>query len=369
MSRNKGDSMKFALAKQVLLDGLNKVTGAVSTRPTMPILSNVLLSAQDGELQLMTTNMELTIMTKVPCMVEQAGAITLPAKKLQSIIRELRDGEVVIEVKDTVATLVCNRARFRLNGLSADEFPGLPSFREVREFKVPQAMLNKGFRYTEFAIANDGLRYVLNGIYTCFQDGKLTLVATDGRRLALFENELEFPESQQTCIDIPSRAVAELHRLLSDAGDVMVRITTNQAAFDFGDTLLITKLIDGNYPNYRQVIPNHYNERIALPAPELHETVRRVSLLSEKANIISFQFIPGCMRVQSSVKNMGEANEEMPIDYDGRELSIAFNADYVQAPLKAVGDSEVYLDLIDSSSPGVMRVADEFLYVLMPIHV
>ncbi len=362
--------MKFSLAKQVLLDGLNKVTGAVSTRPSMPILSNVLLSAADGELQLMTTNMELTIMTKVPCMVEKEGAVTLPAKKLQSIIRELRDGEVEVDVKDTVATICCNRAKFKLNGLSADEFPGLPSFREVREFKVPQAMLNKGFRYTEFAIANDGMRYVLNGIYTCFQDGKLTLVATDGRRLALFENELEFPESQNVCIDIPSRAVAELHRLLGDAGDVMVRVTTNQAAFDFGDTLLITKLIDGNYPNYRQVIPSRYNERIVLPAPELNETVRRVSLLSsEKSNIVSFRFVPGVMQVQSSAKNMGEASEEMPIDYNGRELSIAFNADFVQAPLKAVGDSEVAIDLIDASSPGVMRVADEFLYVLMPIHV
>lgn len=362
--------MKFSLAKQVLLDGLNKVTGAVSTRPSMPILSNVLLSVADGELQLMTTNMELTIMTKVPCMVEKEGAVTLPAKKLQSIIRELRDGEVEVDVKDTVATICCNRAKFKLNGLSADEFPGLPSFREVREFKVPQAMLNKGFRYTEFAIANDGMRYVLNGIYTCFQDGKLTLVATDGRRLALFENELEFPESQNVCIDIPSRAVAELHRLLGDAGDVMVRVTTNQAAFDFGDTLLITKLIDGNYPNYRQVIPSRYNERIVLPAPELNETVRRVSLLSsEKSNIVSFRFVSGVMQVQSSAKNMGEASEEMPIDYNGRELSIAFNADFVQAPLKAVGDSEVAIDLIDASSPGVMRVADEFLYVLMPIHV
>ena len=361
--------MKFSLAKQTLLDGLNKVTGAVSTRPSMPILSNVLLSVADGELQLMTTNMELTISTKVPCMVEKAGAITLPAKKLQSIIRELRDGEVEIEVRDTVATICCNRARFKLNGLSADEFPGLPSFREVREFKVPQAMLNKGFRYTEFAIANDGMRYVLNGIYTCFQDGKLTLVATDGRRLALFENELEFPESQNVCIDIPSRAVAELHRLLGDAGDVMVRITSNLASFDFGDTLLVTKLIDGNYPNYRQVIPGRYNERIVMPASDLNETVRRVALLSaEKTNTVRFRFAPGVMEVLSSAANVGEANEEVPIDYDGRELSITFNADYILAPLKAVGDGEIALDLIDSSSPGVMRVADEFLYVLMPMH-
>ena len=246
--------MKIALAKQVLLDGLNKVAGVVSTRPSMPILSNVLLEAAEGELKLTTTNMELTILAKVPCLVETPGAITLPAKKLQSIIRELRDGEVSVDTKGSVATIRCNRAQFKLNGLAAEEFPSLPVFKEAREFKVPQAMLNRGFRYTEFAISNDNTRYLLNGIYTCFQDGKLTLVATDGRRLALFENELEFPESQQVAIDIPSRAVAEVHRLLGDAGDVMVRITSNLASFDFGDTLLVTKLIDGNYPNYRQVI-------------------------------------------------------------------------------------------------------------------
>ncbi len=361
--------MKFALAKQVLLDGLNKVAGVVNTRPSMPILSNVLLEAADGELKLTTTNMELTILAKVPCIVDAPGAITLPAKKLQSIVREMRDGEVAIETKGTVATLRCNRAQFRLNGLSAEEFPGLPIFKDAREFTVPQAMLNKGFRYTEFAISNDGTRYVLNGIYTCFQNGKLTLVATDGRRLALFENELDFPEEQQVCIDLPSRAVAEVHRLLSDAGDVLMSITSNQASFDFGDTLLITKLIDGNYPNYRQVIPSRCNERIVMSASDLNETVRRVSLLSmEKTNTVRFRFAPGVMEVQSSASDLGEANEEVPIDYNGRELAITFNADFILAPLKAAGDGEIAIDLIDSSSPGVMRVGDEFLYVLMPMH-
>ena len=361
--------MKIALAKQVLLDGLNKVAGVVSTRPSMPILSNVKLEAVDGELQLTTTTMELTIQAKVPCLVETPGAITLPAKKLQSIIRELHDGEVTVSIKGNVATIRCNRAQFKLNGLPAEEFPSLPVFKEARELKVPQGMLNRGFRHTEFAISNDNTRYPLNGIYTCFQDGKLTLVATDGRRLALFENELEFPESQQVAIDIPSRAVAEVHRLLGDNGDVMVRITTNQASFDFGDTLLVTKLIDGNYPNYRQVIPSRYNERIVMSASELNETVRRVALLSaEKTNTVRFRFAPGVMEVLSSAANLGAANGEVPIDYNGRGTSITFNADYILAPLKAVGDGDVSLDLIDSSSPGVMRVADEFLYVLMPMH-
>ena len=361
--------MKFSLSKQVLLDGLNKVTGVVSTRPSMPILANVMIQAENGELTLTTTNMELTIVAKVPCLVTTPGTVTLPAKKLQSIIREMRDGEVTVEVKGTVASIRCNRAVFRLNGLAAADFPGLPQFKEPREFKVPQSMLNKGLRYTEYAISTDNTRYVLNGIYTCFRDAKLTLVATDGRRLALFENELEFPESQQVSIVVPTRAVAEVHRLLSDDhGEVLVRVMPNMAAFEFGDTLLVTKLIDGNYPNYRQVIPSHYNERITMRAGELSETVRRVALLAtEKSNTVRFHFTPGLMEVQSSA-DVGEANEETPIDYQGRELTITFNADFILAPLKAVGDTEVSLDLIDSSSPGLMRVADEFMYVIMPMH-
>ena len=361
--------MKFSLAKQVLLDGLNRVVGVVSTRPNMPILSNVLIEATDGELKLTTTNMELTIQAKVPAQVETPGAFTLPARKLQSIVREMRDGEVNVEQRGNTVTVQCNRAKFKLYGLVAEEFPPLPSFKEVREFEVPQAMLSKGLRYTEFAISNDDSRYVLNGIYTSFQDGKLTLVATDGRRLALFENELEFPESQQVSFILRSRAVAELYRLLGDAGSVQVKVSSTQVSFELGDTLLTAKLIEGNYPNYRQVIPSRYNERIMLPAQDLNEAVRRVSLLAaEKKNTVLFHIAPGAMEVQSGSADVGEANEEVPIDYKGRELTITFNADYVLSPLKAVGENEVSIDLIDASSPGVMRVADEFLYVLMPMH-
>lgn len=361
--------MKFSLAKQVLLDGLNKVVGVVSNRPSMPILTNVLMEVANGELKLTTTNTELTIVTKVPCMVSTAGSITLPARKLQSIIREMRDGEVSVSVKDTVASIQCNRAQFKLNGLSSEEFPTLAAFKDANEFKIPQNMLAKGIKYTEFAISTDGTRYVLNGIYTCFMEGKLTMVATDGRRLALFESELEFPESQQVCINIPSRAVSEAGRLLHDGGDVTLRVTSNQASFAINDTLLITRLIDGNYPNYRQVIPGRYNERIVMGAQDLNEIVRRVSLLSaEKSSTVRFNFAPGAMSVQSGASDLGEANEEMPIAYEGREIAITFNADFILAPLKAVGDSEISIDLIDHSSPGVIRVADEFLYVIMPMH-
>lgn len=361
--------MKFALAKQVFLDGLNQVVNIVASRPAMPILSNLLLEADESGLKMVATNMDMTIVSKVPANTDRPGSITLPAKKLQSIIRELQDGEVQVEVNKTVATIKCNRAQFKLNGLPTDDFPSLPVFKETREFKVPQGMLSRGFRSTEYAMSLDSSRNVLNGIYTCFQDGKLTLVATDGRRLALYEDELEFPESQQINVILPCKAVTEIHRLLGDEGDVHVSITNTQAAFEFGDTLLVTKLTDGNYPNYRQVIPSRYSERIELPTDEFLEIVRRVSLLSsEKTNTVRFQFSEGKLTVLSSTTEIGEAQEEMPLDYNGRDLAITFNADFIIAPLKAVNEETITFDLIDQSSPGVMRVADKFLYVLMPMH-
>lgn len=361
--------MKFALARQVFLDGLNQVVNIVASRPAIPILSNVMLEAGETGLKMAATNMDMTVVSTVPARTLQPGSITLPAKKLQSIIRELQDGEVQVEVNKTVATIKCNRAQFKLHGLPPDDFPHLPVFKETREFKVPQAMLSNAFRCTEYAMSLDSSRNVLNGIYTSFRDGKLTLVATDGRRLALYEDELEFPESQQTDVILPCKAVMEIHRLLGDAGDAHVTITETQAAFELGDTLLVTRLTDGNYPNYRQVIPSRYNERVSLPTEEFLEIVRRVSLLSsEKTNTVRFHFTEGELTVLSSTTEIGEAQEEMPLDYQGREFIITFNADFMIAPLKAISEETVTFDLIDQSSPGVMRVADKFLYVLMPMH-
>ena len=224
-------------------------------------------------------------------------------------------------------------------------------------------------RRTEYAISTDTTRYVLNGISLSFRNGKMTLVATDGRRLALAETALEFPEEQQLDAILPTKAVGELRRLLDEVGTVTIRFTRNQAAFEINDTLLISKLIDGNYPNYRQVIPTDCRESIELPCGELLETVRRVSLLSvDKSTNIKLNFRENELEVASSAEGVGEAHESMTITYAGRTLSISFNPDFFMAPLKTMaGDTVITLNLIDEMSPGVLKIGDEFLYVLMPM--
>ena len=233
-----------------------------------------------------------------------------------------------------------------------------------------QKELKDGLKKTFYAISTDETRYVLNGILFSFKDNKLTLVATDGRRLALVDLELEFPRSQELDIIIPTKAVAELQRLVRDEGEVKLSIGENQIAFELNRTLLVSKLIEGNYPNYRQVIPAEAKERITLERETFLTAVRRVSLLaSEKSNSVKLIFSKSNIDIVATTPDVGEAKESLAVMYKGREFSIAFNPEFLMAPLRNLTNDEVYLDLIDEMSPGVLKIPGPFLYVLMPMRI
>jgi DNA polymerase-3 subunit beta len=237
-------------------------------------------------------------------------------------------------------------------------------------FRIPQQALKDGLKKTSYAISTDETRYVLNGIFTSFREGKMTLVATDGRRLAMVDTDLEFPASHETDVIIPTKAVQELMRLLGDSGDVVVRLSDSQVSFSVGDTLLVSKLIEGNYPNYRQVIPGDSTERVPLNRESMLETVRRVSLLSsDKSNSVKLVFSENQIEVTANSPDVGEARETLDVVYSGKPMQIAFNPDFLKAPLQNLDAETVYLDLIDEMSPGVVRIDGSFLYVIMPMRV
>jgi len=193
-------------------------------------------------------------------------------------------------------------------------------------------------------------------------------VATDGRRLALVDLELEFPRSQETEIIVPAKAVTEIQRLVREEGEVKLSIGENQIAFELNRTLLVSKLIEGNYPNFRQVIPSEAKERITLERETFLSAVRRVSLLtSEKSSSVKLIFSKGNIDIVANTPEVGEAKESLPVMYKGREFSIAFNPEFLMAPLRNLSEDEIYLDLIDEMSPGVIKIAGPFLYVLMPV--
>ena len=217
-----------------------------------------------------------------------------------------------------------------------------------------------------YAISVDETRYVLNGILFSFKDSKLTLVATDGRRMALMELEVEFPSSQETEIIVSTKAVTEIQRLLREEGEVKLSIGENQIAFELNRILLVSKLIEGNYPNYRQVIPAEAKERIRLERETFLTAVRRVSLLASEKSV-KLIFTKSNIDIVANTPEVGEAKESLPVLYQGREYSIAFNPEFLMAPLRNLSEEEIYLDLIDELSPGVIKIAGPFLYVLMPV--
>jgi DNA polymerase-3 subunit beta len=363
--------MKFSATKEKLLEGLQQVQNVVSTRTTLPILSNVLLQAKGSEVHLTTTDLDVGVRGAFEASVEKDGATTLPARRLFTIIRELPSSEVSIEVDGkNAASIRSGQSFFKILGLPEEEFPPLPKFENANNVAIPQKALRDGLKKTSYAISTDETRYVLNGLLFSFKENKLTLVATDGRRLAMVDIELEFPKSHEADIIVPTKAVTELGRLLTEDGEVKVSVGSGQIAFELNNTLLVSKLIEGNYPNYKQVIPTETKERVTLERETFLNSLRRVSLLaSDKSNSIKLNFSKNNIDITANTPEVGEAKESLPVSYKGREFSIAFNPEFLMAPLRALAEDEVFLDLIDEMSPGVLKIQTPFLYVLMPMRI
>ena len=363
--------MKFSVTKEKLLECLQQVQNVVSTRTTLPILSNVLLQTNGSEVRLTTTDLDVGVRGSFEAQIEKEGATTLPARRLFTIIRELPSSESQFDVDGkNAASIRSGQSFFKILGLPEEEFPPLPKFDDSKVVNIRQKDLRDGLRKTSYAISTDETRYVLNGVLFSFKDNKLTLVATDGRRLAMLDIDLEFPRSHEADIIVPTKAVTELQRLLTDEGDVRVSVGSGQIAFDLNNTLLVSKLIEGNYPNYRQVIPGEMKERVTLERETLLNSLRRVSLLaSDKSNSIKLNFSKNNIDITANTPEVGEAKESLPVAYKGREFSIAFNPEFLMAPLRNLAEDEIFLDLIDEMSPGVIKIQSPFLYVLMPMRI
>jgi DNA polymerase-3 subunit beta len=366
--------MNLTIAKDQILNGLQAVQNIVSMRTTLPILSNVLLRAGENKLELTATDLDVTITCSVEATVTRPGATTVPVKKLLSIVRELGHPEIELQTDDkNVTSLRAGPSFFKIRGLGAEEFPPLPKFKDEKKVLLLQQKVKAMLRRTSFAISTDESRYVLNGIYFSLKDHKLTMVATDGRRLALVEEEVEIDEKSAGEFIIPGKAVNELNRLLQDQGEVEITYTDNQAAFlmraeKAPTVFVISKRIEGSYPNYRQVIPSETKERIAVGREDLMHALRRTELMtSEKQNSVKLSFGKNQLAITANSPDVGEAEETMAINYKGREIAIAFNPSYMIEPLNALTEDEVFIELIDELSPGVLKTNGPFLYVVMPM--
>jgi DNA polymerase III subunit beta len=362
--------MKFRIRKDAFLEGLQQVQSVVGSRAALPILSNVLLEASSGKLRLSTTDLDLSVNATVECETQTDGVTTLPVRRLASIVKELPADEIAVEVKDSTATMVCGNAKFKLLGRNPEEFPAPTTLGDVQTFRVPQKVLKDGLKKVSYAISTDEMRFVLNGVYCVFKDNLLTLVATDGRRLAMTDAEVETPDSGETSIIIPTKCINQLLSLLGPEGDVIIRVGQKQLAFELNRNLITSKLIEGNYPNYRQVIPGPANYRVTLERETVLKSLQRISLLAQdKSTSIKLSFSDGRVEIMANAAEIGEAHESLTVKYTGPDMQVAFNPEFLIAPFRNLDVEELYLDLIDEQSPGVVKINTPFLYVLMPMRV
>ena len=366
--------MNLTIAKEQILSGLQAVQNVVGSRTTLPILSNVLLRAEGDRVEFTATDLDVTVACSVEAKVKKGGTTTVPVRKLFGIIRELSGTDIDIEVDEkNVCSVRSGTSFYKIHGIGADEFPPLPKFKDEKKVTLTQETTKAMLGRTSFAISTDESRYVLNGVYICLKDHKMTMVATDGRRLALADEEVEISEKSQGEFIIPAKAVNELNRLLQEKGDVEIKFGENQAAFKLKDdkgfsVLVLTKLIEGNYPNYRQVIPAETKERVPLVRDEFLHALRRAEIMtSEKANSVKLSFSKNNLAITANSPEVGEARESLAVNYKGKEIAIAFNPKFLIEPLNALAEDEVFFELTDELSPGVLKINGPFLYVVMPM--
>lgn len=372
--------MKFKINQDHFSNGLQQVLNVVGSRATMPILSNVLIEAEEGHISLTTTNLDLGIRCRIKADVSEPGGITLPVRKLATIVRELPQNEVFIETGDNnQAKITSGGSLFKIMGISTEEFPPLPSFENRHVFELSQAEIVSMLKSVSYGQSSDENRYILNGVYFNFADEKLTLVATDGRRLALTALETEISDDNAGSLILPAKTVAELERLMGKGEKVKIAFNDRQAAFeisidDSGDTglvdhlYLVSKIVEGNYPNYRQVIPKETEHRVKIERELMLECVHRAALVtSDKSNSVKLKVSKNLLEISGSSSEYGESHESMAIAYDGPEVQVAFNPQFLMEPLKALTKDEVFFEFKDELSPGLFKTLDNFICVIMPL--
>jgi len=362
--------MKLTIDRDQILDALGKVQSIVGTRSTIPILANVLFQADGGEVTLTTTDLDLSIRAKADADVNTKGGITLPAKRAYSLFRELPQGKVEIDVDDSdYATIKCGSSKFKLVGISEDDFPPLPKYEDGSNFTIEQAVFKDMLKKTGYAASFEESRPTLNGLLVSLEKGKLTVVATDSRRLAMVEHE-NIGSGDKLEFILPNKAVNELQRVLKDEGSVTVFITDNQVAFQLDQVVIVSKIVDGQYPNFRLVIPAECKHRVTVEREILLDAVKRASLLtSDQSKSVKMIFQDNRLTVSTETPDVGNSEEKIPVKYDQEKIAISFNPDFVLEPLRNLVSDEIFLELTDDLSPALIKSDIPFLCVLMPLRI
>jgi DNA polymerase-3 subunit beta len=365
-----GSAVKVTCAKDELTQALALVGRAVSTRATVQVLGGVLLRASDGQMHLSATDMELSLRLSVGAQVEGDGAVVAPGRLLVDLARLLPESEVVLEHRPEhgVLEVTCGPASYKLNTYSAEDFPKLPDVEGTQTFAVDSSAFLETVSRVARAASRDESRPVLTGVLVRFEGGKLIMAATDSYRMSVKETELAGDTASELEAIVPARALTELSRVAQDSGELQIGVQENHVVFGAGDVWLTTRRIDGQFPNYKQLLPETFEHEVALPREEFLEVVRRASVMAQRNSPLRLRFAEGQVTVSAQTQDVGEAKESLPVPFTGDPLEIGFNPDFLRDGLESVEGDEVALRLISPLRPGLLHSdAEDFSYLIMPI--
>ncbi|NQT32115.1 MAG: DNA polymerase III subunit beta [Candidatus Omnitrophica bacterium] len=363
--------MELRITKDALMEGIQTVQNAVAQKSSLPILSNVLLEAEKDNLKLTATDLDIGICSTIPVSVDQPGAITIPAKKFFDIIKALPDeSEINLSMKKSNSVAIkSGKANFKIIGLPKEEFPQLPLFKDKDSVTVEQIVLKEMINLTDFAISRDDTRFVLNGMLFIIKGDSINMVATDGRRLALSSKPLPKKTPIDREVIIPTKTVQEVKRMLLDEGEVTIKFGDNQVMFAFPKCIILSRLIEGEYPNYEKVIPEKSSKEVRLSREEFLSATNRASIFTDQDSMaIKLSIKKKKMTISKNTPYLGEAKEELDVEYSGDDvIEIGFNPRYLMDVLRNLTDEEIVLEVNDSNKPGVVRRGEEYTYVVLPM--
>jgi DNA polymerase-3 subunit beta len=362
-------TLKAVCSRDELARALGIVSRGVSTRTSVQILAGILLEAGDGKLQLAATDMELSLRTALEANVESGGSVVVPGRLLLDLARLLPEAEVTIEHKleEAVVEVRCGSATYRLHTYNAEDFPRLPETEGIDLHEIDRETLLETVSRVSRSASRDESRPVLTGVLVRFEPGKLVMAATDSYRLSVKETEVEAAGLELEAI-VPARALTELARVAADADKLTLGVHENQVVFGTGDAWLTTRRIDGQFPNYKQLVPEAFEYEVAIGQDELLDVVRRVSVMAQRNSPLRLRFGEGELAVSAQTQDVGEAREALPVAFSGEPLEIGFNAEFLRDGIESIAGDQVKVKLISPLRPAVLEGEnDDFLYLIMPI--
>ncbi|MEN8148483.1 MAG: DNA polymerase III subunit beta [Planctomycetota bacterium] len=372
--------MRFTCSREKLLGGLQIVGSVVSTRGMKPVYESVLIRSRDGALEMMGTDLEVAIRFHLTdedggIRIEEAGALVVPAAKLTAILREVKDDKVDFTWENNILTIECVGSRFRMNGLPEDEFPEIPDFPEQAPITVPSALFQRMVARTSFAAAREKMRYALNGVLLLLKDNRLTMVGTDGRRLAHSGATLDDPTGSTAEADlraiVPTKGMTQISKVVGEEEETIdLALGNNQLSARTEHAVVVSRVLEGSFPPFEDVIPVNCERRARVKRDDLVAAVRKAALLTNKeSQSVRWTFAEGSLTLTARAAEVGEAHVSLDIEYEGEPAEVAFNPAYVLDGLAVIEDETVTFEFRNPSSPAKMTDGDEFTYVVMPISI